>query len=110
MEAFEGLPSRCQTLGERDGITFVDDALASNPFAAMASIGAFPDRPLTVILGGADRGVDPSELVEALATRRPVPRVIVLEPDPQRLAEALDHGRPADRSLRSTWSRTSRRR
>ena len=90
VEGFEGLPSRCQTVGERGGITFVDDALASNPFAAMASVSAFPDRPLTVILGGADRGVDPSGLVEALAARIPVPRVIVLEPDPQRLAEALE--------------------
>jgi UDP-N-acetylmuramoyl-L-alanine---L-glutamate ligase len=87
---FEGLPSRCQTVAERDGVTFVDDALASNPFAAVASIDAFPDRPLTVILGGADRGVDPTGLVEALATRRPVPRVIVLDPDPQGLAEALE--------------------
>jgi len=52
VEEFEGLPSRCQTVGERGGITFVDDALASNPFAAVASIGAFPDRPLTVILEG----------------------------------------------------------
>jgi UDP-N-acetylmuramoylalanine--D-glutamate ligase len=86
---FEGLPSRCRTVGERGGITFVDDALASNPFATVASIGAFPDRALTVILGGADRGVDPAGLVEALAVRRPAPRVIVLEPDPQRLADAL---------------------
>ncbi len=88
-EGFAGLPSRCNRIGERDGITFVDDALASNPFATVASLDAFPGRELTVILGGADRGVDPSDLAEAIATRRPVPRVVVLPPVPDRLLGAL---------------------
>ena len=79
--SFEGLPSRCQVVGVRDGVTFVDDALASNPFASAASIGAFPDRELTVILGGADRGVDPGDLVEMLARRHPTPGVVLLPPD-----------------------------
>jgi UDP-N-acetylmuramoylalanine--D-glutamate ligase len=86
---FEGLPSRCHAVGERDGLTFVDDALASNPFATIASIEAFPDRVLTVILGGADRGVDPAPLLEALASRRPAPQVIVLPPDPTRLLDGV---------------------
>jgi UDP-N-acetylmuramoylalanine--D-glutamate ligase len=90
-EGFGGLPSRCRQVGERDGITFVDDALASNPFATIASIDAFPGRELTLILGGADRGVDPSDLVEAIAARKPVPRVVVLPPEPGRLVDALVH-------------------
>ena len=89
IDEFDGLPSRCRTIGERDGVTFVDDALASNPFATMASLASFPDRPLTLILGGADRGVDPGGLVEAVAARRPAPRVIVLPPGPHRLTDAL---------------------
>jgi UDP-N-acetylmuramoylalanine--D-glutamate ligase len=90
IDGFEGLPSRCRTIGERDGVTFVDDALASNPFATMASMEAFTDRALTVIVGGADRGVDPTGLVQALAGRRPAPRVIVLPPDPDRLVAPLE--------------------
>jgi UDP-N-acetylmuramoylalanine-D-glutamate ligase len=100
VEGFEGLPSRCRTAGERGGLTFVDDALASNPFASEASIGAFPDRELTVILGGADRGVDPRGLVEALARRRPAPGVVVLPPDAERLAEALRAARSGPRADR----------
>ena len=64
----------CRTIGRRDGLTFVDDALASNPFATMASVEAFPGRELTVILGGADRGIDARPLAEALARRSPGPR------------------------------------
>jgi UDP-N-acetylmuramoylalanine--D-glutamate ligase len=87
--SFEGLPSRCQVVGVRDGVTFVDDALASNPFASAASIGAFPDRDLTVILGGADRGVDPGDLVEILARRHPTPGVVLLPPGSERLVRML---------------------
>ncbi len=96
VDTFDGLPSRCRTIGSREGLTFVDDALASNPFATMASIEAFPEQELTVILGGADRGIDLRPLAEALARRRPRPVVVVLPPDGERLAGALA-GLPADR-------------
>ncbi len=86
---FHGLPSRCAVVGERDGRTYVDDALASNPFASGASIGTFAGRPLTVVVGGADRGVDPGPLVTALAAHRPPPAVVVLPPGSARLAGLL---------------------
>lgn len=89
VDGFDGLPSRCRTVGQRDGLTFVDDALASNPFATVSSLEAFPGRELTVILGGADRGVDPTGLVDALAERRPRPRVVVLPPESDRLRDSL---------------------
>jgi UDP-N-acetylmuramoylalanine--D-glutamate ligase len=89
VDSFEGLPSRCHAIGERDGVTFVDDALASNPFATMASIEAFADTELTVILGGADRGIDVRPLAEALARRQPLPTVVVLPPDGDRMVDAL---------------------
>lgn len=89
VSTFEGLPSRCHTIGQNHGLTFVDDALASNPFATEASLGAFPDRPLTLVLGGADRGVDPAGLLGAIVDHRPVARVVVLAPDAQGWSETL---------------------
>jgi UDP-N-acetylmuramoyl-L-alanine---L-glutamate ligase len=89
VDGYDGLPSRCRTVGERDGLTFVDDALASNPFAATASVAAFPGRDLTVILGGADRGVGLGDLADLLVSRRPTPKVVVLPPDPERMVAAL---------------------
>ena len=90
VDAFEGLDSRCRTIGQRHGLTFVDDALASNPFATMASVEAFPERQLTVILGGADRGIDIQPLLEVLAGRSPVPTVVVLPPNRSRLVAGFD--------------------
>lgn len=90
LEGFDSLPSRCRTVGERGGLTFVDDALASNPFATGASVAAFPGRQLTVILGGADRGIDLHPLARMLAERRPSPRLVVLPPEPERMATVLE--------------------
>ena len=81
VDTFDGLPSRCRTIGHREGLTFVDDALASNPFATMASIEAFPEQELTVILGGADRGIDLRPLAEALARASAPTRRGGLPPD-----------------------------
>ena len=89
VDGFAGLASRCHVLGTRADITYVDDALASNPFASATSVESFAGRPLTVIVGGADRGVDPGPLRDALAAHRPAVAVVVLPPDPERLASAL---------------------
>ena len=86
VDGFDGLPSRCRTIGERSGRTYVDDALASNPSASAASVEAFGGRSLTVIIGGADRGVDPEPLLVALAGHRPGVAVVVVPPDPERMA------------------------
>ncbi len=86
VERFDGLPSRCRTIGERSGRVYVDDALASNPSAAAASVETFGGRPLTVIVGGADRGVDPEPLLAALGGHRPPVSVVVVPPDPERMA------------------------
>jgi UDP-N-acetylmuramoylalanine--D-glutamate ligase len=100
VDRFDGLPSRCRALGDRQGRTYVDDALASNPFASAASIETFSDRPLTVVVGGADRGVDSGPLVAALAAHRPRVSVVVLPPDAERLAEALVIGGLAPDAVR----------
>jgi UDP-N-acetylmuramoyl-L-alanine---L-glutamate ligase len=89
VSAFEGLPSRCRPIGTRGGRTFVDDALASNPFASAASVDTFAGRPLAIIVGGADRGVDPGPLVDALAARGGGTTVVVLQPDAGDLATVL---------------------
>jgi UDP-N-acetylmuramoylalanine--D-glutamate ligase len=89
VDGFAGLPSRCQVVGERDGRSFVDDALASNPFASATSIESFAGRALTVIVGGADRGVDPGPLAAALTAHRPPVAVVVLVPAPGNLVTAL---------------------
>lgn len=81
--ADESLPGRLRIVCERDGITWIDDALASNPFAAGAALAWARElgRPTAVLLGGADRGVDPAPLAEQAQRWGDVPLRAVALPD-----------------------------
>ncbi len=70
------LPGRLATCaGPADGL-WIDDALATNPSAAAAGLAwaRSLDRPTIVLLGGVDRGVNPSPLKEEIA-RWPTGRI-----------------------------------
>ena len=66
---FQGLAHRLTEIADPSGLTFVDDTLATSPYAAMHAIDAYDGRPLTVIVGGNDRGVDYTPLRDHLAER-----------------------------------------
>lgn len=88
---FEPLPHRMDPIEDPSGITFVDDSISTIPQSTVHAIEAFADRPLTVILGGEDRGVDYRPLRDYLA-RKAVAATIVGVPDsgPRILAELAD--------------------
>lgn len=85
--SFAGLPHRLTEIPDPSGLTFVDDGLATNPHAAGHAIDAYRDRPLTVIMGGTDRGVDYSPLREHVADRELT--VIGIPDNGPRIIEAL---------------------
>lgn len=66
---FQGLAHRLQVLGERGGVRWVDDSISTTPESAAAALAAFPGRPVTLLLGGQDRGQDVTPLAAALAGR-----------------------------------------
>lgn len=66
---FQGLAHRLTEIVDPSGLTFVDDTLATSPYAAMHAIDAYDGRALTVIVGGADRGLDYTPLRDHLAER-----------------------------------------
>lgn len=69
VESFEGLPHRLTEIEDPSGLTFVDDTLATSPYSTMHAIDAYEGRPLTVLVGGADRGLDYAPLRAHLAER-----------------------------------------
>ncbi|MFG3422463.1 UDP-N-acetylmuramoyl-L-alanine--D-glutamate ligase [Micromonospora sp. NPDC048063] len=84
---FQGLAHRLTEIVDPSGLTFVDDTLATSPYAAMHAIDAYEGRPLTVIVGGADRGLDYTPLREHLAEREIT--VIGIPDSGARIVEAL---------------------
>ena len=67
VRTFEGLPHRLAEIEDPAGLTFVDDTLSTSPYSAMHAIDAYQGRPLTVLVGGTDRGLDYAPLREHLA-------------------------------------------
>ncbi|NBX66378.1 MAG: UDP-N-acetylmuramoyl-L-alanine--D-glutamate ligase [Proteobacteria bacterium] len=88
MRDFKGLPHRQQELGERQGILFVDDSIATTPQAAIAAMEVYAGRPVTLIAGGYDRGIDYEPIVEYIS-KKPIHAVVALGPSGQRIADGL---------------------
>lgn len=79
---------RLSRLGERDGVTWVDDSISTVPQSAIAGIAAFPRRPLTLLVGGFDRGLDYRDLIRVVL-ERPVDVVITLPDSGPRIAAEI---------------------
>jgi len=55
------LPHRLEFIGEKDGVRYYDDSIATIPEAVICAVAAI-ERVQTVIIGGMDRGIDYSVL------------------------------------------------
>ena len=65
LSTFQGLHHRMERVGECRGITWYDDSISTIPAAAIAAVKAL-GRVDTLILGGFDRGIDYTPLVDFL--------------------------------------------
>jgi UDP-N-acetylmuramoylalanine--D-glutamate ligase len=65
LESFHGLAHRVETVGEHQGILFVDDSKGTNVGATLAAIEGL-GRKLAIVLGGDGKGQDFSPLKTAL--------------------------------------------
>lgn len=68
---FQPLPHRLQTLGTRDGLTWVNDSISTTPHASLAALDCFRSRRVALLAGGHDRGIDWSVFAEAMRTQAP---------------------------------------
>jgi UDP-N-acetylmuramoyl-L-alanine---L-glutamate ligase len=92
-ERFTPLPGRLTLVAteRRDGatISYVDDGLATSPLPTLAALAVFDDRPVALLAGGFDRGVDYRDLARAIAGRPAPTSLIAMGPAGERLAAAL---------------------
>jgi UDP-N-acetylmuramoyl-L-alanine---L-glutamate ligase len=96
---FSPLPHRLTPVGDHGGVRFVDDSISTVPESAVAAVHAYLQRgPVTVLLGGDDRGQRLEPLLDLLADERVV--AVLLPPLAARLGPALratGHDRIDDR-------------
>ena len=72
-------------------IDFVDDGLATNVVAVLAAVSAVRGRPVTLIMGGFDRGVSYAHLAHGLREASDQLSVVVMGPAGERIADAVAH-------------------
>jgi UDP-N-acetylmuramoylalanine--D-glutamate ligase len=86
--AFKPLPHRLTSLGVRDGVEWIDDSISTTPDAVLAALESLHGRPVTLILGGHDRGLDWTGFAQTLRVR-PVHAVVVQGAAGTRIANTL---------------------
>lgn len=86
---FETLAHRMEPIEDPSGITFVDDSISTIPQSTIHAIEAYAHLPLTVLLGGEDRGVDYTPLRDFLAEREIVATVIAIPDSGPHIMDAL---------------------
>ncbi|MDP8953222.1 MAG: UDP-N-acetylmuramoyl-L-alanine--D-glutamate ligase [Actinomycetota bacterium] len=62
-------PHRMQPVGERGGVTYVDDSKATNPASVAAALASF-ETPTVLILGGSEKETDFAEVLPLLSRCR----------------------------------------
>lgn len=87
IEEFKPLAHRLETIGIYDGVTYIDDSIATIPEAVISAVESIPNIN-TVIIGGMDRGIHYSALVDFLSQDK-VENIILMYDSGKRIYEQL---------------------
>ncbi len=95
VKTFRGLAHRLQNIPDPAGkLTFVNDSLSTAPQSTVAALESFDSCPVTLIVGGTDRGVDYMVLSDYIANTRTAPTTVLTIPDNGPRIAALLRGVP----------------
>jgi len=88
VSSFDGLRHRLESVGRVNGAEYINDSISTCPSTAIAAVRAF-DKTDTIIIGGMDRGIDYSELVDFLNSSD-IENVILLPDSGHKIMPELD--------------------
>lgn len=88
LSVFSGLEHRLEFVREFDFVSFYDDSFATTPETVIVALHAFP-QPEVLILGGWDKGLDYTELINQITRKDRVRHVITIGKIGPKLAEQL---------------------
>ena len=94
LQAFSGLPHRCQTIAEIRGVRWINDSKGTNPGAMMASLAGMTT-PVVLLAGGQAKGADFTPLGPLAADKTRA--VIVFGQDGEKIAVAVADHAPVHR-------------
>ena len=88
------LEHRLQTVAVDQGVEWVDDSLATAPQPTAAALEVYAERPVVLIVGGLDRGVDYGSLADAVRRHGGVSAVVAIPTSGARIADAITAVQP----------------
>jgi UDP-N-acetylmuramoylalanine--D-glutamate ligase len=74
---FAGLEHRLQFIGTFNGVSYYNDSISTVPEPTIAALNSFTE-PIHLIVGGSEKGVDYSALVEKISTQSNIASVTTL--------------------------------
>ncbi len=89
IKEFKGLPHHTEKVHEVNGVSFYDDSFSSAPSATIAAIKSFKD-PEIVIIGGAEKNADFTDLVNAIAATENIRKIILIGETAPRIQALLE--------------------
>lgn len=89
LKGFTGLPHRLKFIREVNGVRYYDDNYSSAPGAAIAAMRSF-EQPEILILGGYDKGIQFTDLANAIKEQANIKRIILIGTTKEKIASALD--------------------
>lgn len=78
LKTFKALPHRLQKIGIYNNITYVDDSISTIPEATIQAIETIKDVDV-VLIGGMDRGIDYTKLIEYIKKNADIKYVLMYE-------------------------------
>lgn len=87
LKSYEPLPHRLHFAGVRDGVRYYDDSISTICETTIQALKSVP-APGSVLIGGMDRGIDYTELIQYLS-EDPVPHIILMEATGKRILEEI---------------------
>lgn len=88
LKSFKGLPHRLEFVREVDGVEYFNDSFSSAPSATIAAVSSFK-QPEILILGGIDKGADFNDLINELAHRSNIKKILLVGEIQQKLQTLL---------------------
>ncbi len=107
LESFRPLPHRLETVARLYGIEYIDDSISTVPEAAIEAIKAMNVSPVTILLGGYDRQLDYTGLVNFIVSRAAeAPINVITMGQSGRRIQALLEKYPATPGLSADYAKT----
>ena len=88
VDSFQPLEHRLEFVGNYNGIDFYNDSISTIPMATINCINAV-ENAYTIIIGGLDRGIDYSELIDYLFKNNKIKVIICLKDTGYKIADEL---------------------